>query len=572
MEKTVNLSKASTVCNVFYIFLSAAKASLLPFLTLFFRLIGLSALETGIIISAKTLTGFVWAPLWSRCAVAFNKRRLVLIFSVFMMGAMYLSFVVVFYKIGNLQTCHKPYSVNKNQSVNMFYNKGNSTSSPVSETVLMITSVKPTITVAATVLSASTSKPVHDNLSSSAESDHSEPKQSKRPASPIMTLSSTTTISEETTTAGGENVSPRERRSLDVMFKTFENTFSNFTSSLEEKKLVPFLVSLLIIIFGEFFSSPIEKIADDGWFDFLERIDDMEKYGQQRYWGSFAFAIVPIIVTIIVDFTPCQIMFNLHHFLIHFYVFGIFIVLALTVAFYFPMPPPQKQKYVSKVGKGLRIICCDCRGFLFIISLFLAGMMYASFNNFLFWHLQNMGGQEVTMGLCVSIGAFAETPMLVFSGKLVKKLGNGWVVALALFILSIRLVYYGFLSTPWAVLPAELTNAFTHTALWYAILSYEEFNIGMAIDRSIRSILSSFYFGLGFSAGSIVSGLVFYFYDASVLYWGASAITFLWCIIFSLVQLCLPKKEKVKYIKLLRKEDDSSDGEDDWLEMALKDQ
>lgn len=371
----------------------------------------------------------------------------------------------------------------------------------------------------------------------------------------------------------------RVARSLNFTFlNTLRDKMGVLATGLEEKRLLLFFVVLLVVIFGEFFSSPVEKIADDAWFDFLERIDDMEKYGRQRYWGSLTFALVPVAVTAAVDYAPCRMIFGVDHFLIHFYVFGVFILLTTLMAFYFPMPPPTKQhKYGSKVAKGLRVVCCDCRGALFAVSLLVAGAVYASFSNFLFWRLQDLGAPELTLGLCVAIGAFAETPMLVFSNRLVKKLGNGGVVTLALVALALRSVYYGFLSSPWAVLPAELTNAFTHTALWYAVLSYEPFNAGSALDRSVRSLLSSLYFGLGFSAGSLLSGLLYQVWGAPVLFWAASAVSTAWGLAFGLFQLCLPERERVKYIKLLRKDDDDDDdsdseGDDDWLEMALKDQ
>ena len=548
--------------------------------------------------AAKTITGFIWAPLWARCAVAYNKRRLVLVFSLVMMGAMYMSFTAVYYKVGNLQMC-QPFT-NHDQT------DGNATSVLLNSTSVNLSSSNKTgsetIKEQSTVSSPSNEtsmlptvnpntvdgemSPSHlgniselerppytgDDIENPPAQDTAQSTPHPSPPLPVEKLEG-----HPESTSNQRDVRNSAHRFARTLNFTFLNNLKNevglLTTTLEEKQLLLFLVVLLVVIFGEFFCSPVEKIADDAWFDFLERIDDMEKYGRQRYWGSLTFALVPIIVTAMVDYTPCRMMMNLHHFLLHFFVFGIFIILTIFLAFYFPMPPPVKQKYSSKVGKGLRVICCDGRGFLFVITLLLAGIVYASFNNFLFWHLYELGSSEITMGLCVSIAAFAETPMLIFSNKLVRKLGNGGVVSLSLFVLALRVLYYGFLWTPWAVLPAEITNAFTHTALWYAVLSYDEFNVGSAMDRSIRSILSSIYFGLGFSVGSFLSGVVYHVYGPSVLFWAASVLSGGWCLVYSLIQCCLPKKERVKYIKLLRKEDDdSSDGDDDWLEMALKDQ
>ncbi|XP_076459132.1 major facilitator superfamily domain-containing protein 6-like protein B [Babylonia areolata] len=661
MERPVNLLRATTTCNAFYIVFSAAKAALLPFLTLLFRLLGLDAMQTGIVMAAKTLTGFVWAPLWARCAVTYNKRRVVLLFSLLMMATMYLSFTAVYYKVAPaLPLCHSPTLQD--------HHHGNTSLFPPSNLTHTHTTTQPSVDGGDAL--PSPHQPTHSQGQTSAAQAvtqavtpgsqrdttlHVPPSPSPSPSPsphranitmphpPSTTTNALATESSSTdrqpsaamtdlvkivreieqhtgqsvkelvesrqlsledlfnqarkvdpdiTKEGMEKVldqiekgsvdsripakrsANRVARNLNVTFlNNLKDGFSALTATLAESKLLLFLIVLLIVIFGEFFSSPVEKIADDAWFDFLERIDDMEKYGRQRYWGSLTFALVPIVVTCLVDYTPCRLVLNLHHFLLHLLVFGIFMVLTLLLACYFPMPPPLKHKYGSKVAKGLRVICCDSRGFLFTVSLLVAGAVYASFHNFLFWHLQDLGSGEVTMGLCVSIAAFAETPMLVVSNKLVRKLGHGGTVSLCLGVLAVRVLYYGFLWTPWAVLPMEVTNAFTHTALWYAVLSYDEFNMGSAMDRSIRSILSSMYFGLGFSLGSFVSGVVYHTYSAPVLFWGASVLSAAWCLLHCLVHCCLPKKERVKYIKLLRKDDeDTSEGDDDWLEMALKDQ
>ena len=72
-------------------------------------------------------------------------------------------------------------------------------------------------------------------------------------------------------------------------------------------------------------------------------------------------------------------------------------------------------------------------------------------------NVQDLGGGETVMGLAVAVGAFSETPMLLFSNKLVSRLGHGGVVALATLALALRVLYYAFLPQPWLVLPAEVS-------------------------------------------------------------------------------------------------------------------
>ena len=374
--------------------------------------------------------------------------------------------------------------------------------------------------------------------------------------------------------ADGDEKQPKNQFNAEI--RKFGNKVSDslesIKSSLREDKLLLFLVILAVIVGGEIFSSPVEKVADDSWFDFLNRIDDLERYGQQRFWGSVAFVLVPITVTVAVNNTPCFLPYNIHHFLLHFYVFTICMCGALMVSCCYPVPPPTTGHSSSKICKSLSLAFCDCRGFFFSVTLLLTGMVYASYHNFLFWRIQDLGGSELVMGFCVSLSAFGEIPMLIFSNLLVKRLGHSWMVSLCLLILAVRLLGYAFIPVAWAVAPVELTHGFTHTALWFAVLSHEDFNSAGSLDRSLRTVLSSLYFGIGFAVGSIFSGFIYYVYGSNELFWGLSAVIGIWMILFSLVQRCLPKKEKIRYIKLLRNSDsdNSDEDDDDWLEMALK--
>ncbi|XP_041362795.1 major facilitator superfamily domain-containing protein 6-like protein B [Gigantopelta aegis] len=636
--ETVNISRSILICNVFQFFFASSKACLLPFLTLFFRLMGLNAVETGIIIAAKTLTGFVWAPIWARCAIAYNKRRIVLIFSLMVMAATYFTMTIVYSHVSNNQfSCNKSFhsgdgvlgtTVNKSGGNNSYGTNSVTMSSKIQPTGTFITMPVTNETIYNTAQAVSnisklstTSIPTSSlmptspfqqsklkklfsivsqlNLSREDKQEilksfqsYKEGKMSLKdvinmvgrflPKSRLHTRDISGIWNDLQTGLNEEEEDHLKRSEMNSLQKRFylgswsdvKDRVKKLMNGLKEKELELFLIVLLLVVLGEFLSCPVEKVADDAWFDFLDRIDDLEKYGKQRLSGSMAFILIPVIITLVVDYTDCILPYNIHHFLIHIYLFIAFIVVTMIVAIFYPIPSVDKQKYSSKFGQGMRIVCCDCSSVLYVLTLLLLGMVYASFNNFLFWLIQDLGGKEVTMGLCVTIATLAEIPMLLFSGKMIRKLGNAGVISISLVAMALRMLYYSFLWNPWVVIPIELMHAFTHTAMWYAVLSFDDYNVGPAVDRSIRSILSSIYFGIGFSVGSVVSGVVWHIFGSSVLYWSASVLCAVWSFLFFVIQKCLPKKERIRYIRLLPGEDgmDSGGDDEDWLEMALKEQ
>ena len=675
----VNLARAIFLCNIFTFFFAASKACLFPFLTIFLKKLGLSATYTGAIIGCKTIVGFVFAPLWAKCAVRCGRRRCMLMFSLFMMALTYLSLTAI-PSMNNAFTikCIGGYrhvnisdelaASNMKSKPTGKVNAAENTTKMISTTLMpsnenagsqvivtglpgsnftkSISSKKPfktTIKAPKSTVFRTTTAPGNEQLSTVLKQlllktgippDDLEGLTSSELLSYVDSIIQTRDgvklietaleeLPEETADQLLDLVGPGGRRkkrgvsknlqrlqseiihelrkrsqeeandqkdddtdddnddvndnhetesSWSALKRKFYEKFKSILGDVTETEKKMFVVILVILMVGEMFCSPIEKVADDSWYEFLEGIDDLEKYGMHRVWSSFAFILLPIIVTLSVDNTVCLFGLSLHSFMLHFYLFGVFIGITFLVAFFYPMSTSEKYKYASKVGKGLKMICCSSRGLLFSITLLVMGIVYSSYYNFLFWMLIDMGSKEITLGLCLTIAALAEIPMLLFNDKLVRKIGNGGVVALSVFLLSGRVLYYSFLPTPWAVLPAELLHAFTHTATWWAILSSPSFNVSPALSRSIRSIFSSIYFGIGFAVGSIASGLIYDNFGSAILFQAGAVMAIAWFPVLLCGVRCCRESEKteVKYSKLLTSDNDSSDLEDDWLEHALK--
>lgn len=86
--KPLDINKALGIAALFQFIFSAGKACVIPFITIYFRQLGLTASFVGIIIGTKHLIHIMWVPLCSYIARRYNKRRLIIIISLFLsMGA-----------------------------------------------------------------------------------------------------------------------------------------------------------------------------------------------------------------------------------------------------------------------------------------------------------------------------------------------------------------------------------------------------------------------------------------------------------------------------------------------------
>nr|XP_005309918.2 major facilitator superfamily domain-containing protein 6-like [Chrysemys picta bellii]XP_023957435.1 major facilitator superfamily domain-containing protein 6-like [Chrysemys picta bellii]XP_042697146.1 major facilitator superfamily domain-containing protein 6-like [Chrysemys picta bellii] len=77
-NKQWDVNKALAVASLFHFLYSAGNACVIPFLTLYFRQLGLTAPLVGIIIGIKHLISSLWAPLCSYFAKSHSKRKVLI--------------------------------------------------------------------------------------------------------------------------------------------------------------------------------------------------------------------------------------------------------------------------------------------------------------------------------------------------------------------------------------------------------------------------------------------------------------------------------------------------------------
>ncbi|XP_067403978.1 major facilitator superfamily domain-containing protein 6-like [Emydura macquarii macquarii] len=77
-NKQWDVNKALAVANLFHFLYSAGNACVIPFLTLYFRQLGLTAPLVGITIGIKHLISSLWAPLCSYFAKSHSKRKVLI--------------------------------------------------------------------------------------------------------------------------------------------------------------------------------------------------------------------------------------------------------------------------------------------------------------------------------------------------------------------------------------------------------------------------------------------------------------------------------------------------------------
>eukprot|EP01127_Copromyxa_protea_P005254 TRINITY_DN1517_c0_g1_i3.p1 TRINITY_DN1517_c0_g1~~TRINITY_DN1517_c0_g1_i3.p1 ORF type:complete len:386 (-),score=46.03 TRINITY_DN1517_c0_g1_i3:116-1273(-) len=279
----------------------------------------------------------------------------------------------------------------------------------------------------------------------------------------------------------------------------------------------------ITIVTGSFCSSALTPILDAGIINFLGP-EKKALYGFQRLWGSVGWGIASALVGIIAFQTDIRSYF--------------FCALAAGIPTWFlilmfPLGYENNEKTDLPLFPRLyQLFCTQTMPLLsFLFVVFIAGNAYGVISVFLFVVLKDLGGDDILLGISLSTTVSTEIIFFIFSERILNKLGVKITLALSLVTYIVRLVYYGLLSSPWWVLPAELLHGLTFAAMWAACVKHGSDIAPPGLAATMQGIVSGVWSGLGRSFGNILGGQLYSHFGAKWMFmitaaWAAFGLTF----------------------------------------------
>ena len=107
---------------------------------------------------------------------------------------------------------------------------------------------------------------------------------------------------------------------------------------------------------------------------------------------------------------------------------------------------PFFQPRGAKVLANLSHAMCKIEILAFLAAFLVAGILWGYLENFLFWHLEDLGATKFLMGMSLAVGTLAGLPMTMFSKLLIQTLGHRKIVTIALLLYAMRMFGFAELS------------------------------------------------------------------------------------------------------------------------------
>ncbi|XP_067284925.1 major facilitator superfamily domain-containing protein 6-like [Pseudorasbora parva] len=518
-----NVKGALRLASVFHFLHSCGSSCLLPFLTLYFRHLGLNASMIGIIMASKHLLALLWRPFSSVLARKYDKRRTVIVGSL-VSSAMVVLPLLLFPSIG----------------IKVESGRCNASQPDADPTALLATLEQMTIP--------------------------------SPPNATVYSVNQTSVSTEqpvENSTFGRSNRSARGLRSL----KKQEDLHAEFLGSLKvmDAQHQMFFLVLLVMVLWEFMAAPLEWTADDGLYEYLDFVDATDRYSGVKVWKQLGAAFGNCAVSVLVTSLFCLTGTS-----VEFYSYTILMILTVPTAALLPIYLRKRERLTSGGFKSLQLVYGNSQAILCAITVVLMGMVSSAVSDFLFWQMQDCGATEIHMGISLALVHLSQTGFVPLSGHLSRFLKyHGWLLVFAVVILALQCLYYSFLWSPWAVIPAQLLAGFSTGALWWSVTLQSEDIATPGTEKTILRLFEGLSLELGAVFGSLTAGFVVQKFGVMTLFQGAAVILAVWSSALAILKWKIPRQRRINYSRLLAADTEvsetESDQEKDWLETAMED-
>lgn len=582
----VKINNDLLISKVFYFFFYSAYGSLYPLLPVYYKQLGMSPSQSGLLVGIRYFIEFCSAPFWGVVADRFRKGKIVLLFSLlcwvlFNLGIGFVKPATLRCVPKTIPTAHPtnashslttlPTNASVNPPMTTSQRKRERRNPLPSNWSVPLDSAEPktTVTTFSSLVSNKTPTPTLWPPTEEVTSTMMD-----------LTLSPSTA-----TSAHPGNLTRLTTTAVVTTTKPLPSDQVTLVYDQQEVEAI-FLVILVVVIIGEFFSASSVTIVDTVTLQYLGKHRD--RYGLQRMWGSLGWGLAMLSVGIGIDYTHIEVFIDgkgckppeYRNYQIVFIVFGVLMTMALIVATQFrfrynhfnnndskgkEVEIPQVERNSSTESSEetptttttshsqafnfwdlIRLLCSVQYGSVLFVAWFM-GFGYGFVFTFLYWHLEDLNGTTTLFGVCSVLSHVSELTAYFFSHKLIELIGHIRVLYIGLACNTARYIYISYLENAWTVLPMEVLQGVTHAAIWAACISYLSAAVPPELRTSAQGILQGLHLGLGRGCGAMIGGVLVNYFGAAATFRGIGMACLVILLLFSLIQwLAVPDEEEDK--------------------------
>jgi PPP family 3-phenylpropionic acid transporter len=246
------------------------------------------------------------------------------------------------------------------------------------------------------------------------------------------------------------------------------------------------------IVLYAFFSSCVVPLLDSWALEAAET--SKRSYGELRLWGAVGWSISTVLVGLIVQYYEIRWIF---------YAYAGLLLFTFTIALFQP-----RRKLVERhsLWHGLKTILLEKALLLFLLAIFLVFLTLNAINTFFSIYLDAIGASEGAIGLAWAIASLSEIPVMLFSGRIARRIGAAGLLKIAFTVFAIRWLLFSFITTPVPALLVQTLAGLSFGTYLVGAVTYINQRTPAGLSTTAQALLNLVSFGLGSVSGSLLGG------------------------------------------------------------------
>ena len=221
-------------------------------------------------------------------------------------------------------------------------------------------------------------------------------------------------------------------------------------------------------------------------------------FGRMRLWGSLAFILGSLAAGEAVAWRGPTAILVL-----------VLVALLATVLTVASLPRVELSRPSEFQSAGLRSLLADRRFLLFLVAASLLQGSHAAYYGFSALHWSAAGLGEATIGWLWAEGVIAEILLFIVAGRLVARLGPGWLLVLAGCGGLVRWLVLAATTDPLLLVPAQALHALTFGAAHLGIVYFISARAPDGLKATAQSLYAAVSGGLVMGASLWLAGRLY---------------------------------------------------------------
>ncbi|ADC51866.1 major facilitator family putative sugar symporter [Alkalihalophilus pseudofirmus OF4] len=237
-------------------------------------------------------------------------------------------------------------------------------------------------------------------------------------------------------------------------------------------------------------------------------------FGRIRMWGSLGFATTSLLTGYVLT------TIGVERVMIPMIIMAVLaLVMALTIEDVKGTNKPVTIISALKIGLNKKLM-------FFLLCVVFISITHRANDSYLGLYIVGLGGAESLIGWAWFVGVSAEALVFATSPLWFRKFNPLSFIVIAGFIYSIRWVLMGMITSPWMVLPLQLTHGISFGMFYIAAFQYVNKLIPEHLQATGHVLFITTFFGLSGIFGSLFGGWMIDGFGLKALYFclGVSAI------------------------------------------------